>query len=79
MRLMAITLHTAAPSDADDIASLLGDSWRVTYGSFLTPDALSTVAQEWHHPDLLRRQMSNRRVGFHYPELRPMTLRADVP
>ena len=61
---MAITLHTATPSDADDIASLLGASWGATYGSFLTPDELSTVAREWHHPDRLRRQMSNTRVGF---------------
>jgi len=61
---MAITLHTATPSDADGIASLLGASWRATYGSFLTPDELSTLAEEWHHPDRLRRQMSNPGVGF---------------
>ena len=61
---MSITLHTAAPSDADDIASLLGASWAATYGSFLTPDELSAVAQEWHHPDRLRRQMSDPHVGF---------------
>jgi ribosomal protein S18 acetylase RimI-like enzyme len=61
---VAITLHTATPSDAGDIASLLGASWAATYGSFLTPDELSAVAREWHHPDRLRRQMSNPRVGF---------------
>lgn len=33
---MSITLHTATPSDADDIASLLRASWTSTYGSFLT-------------------------------------------
>lgn len=61
---MAITFHTATPSDADHIAQLLRESWEATYGSFLTPDDLSAVAQEWHHPDGLRRQMSNPRVGF---------------
>jgi hypothetical protein len=61
--LMAITLHTAMPLDAGDIASLLHASWAATYGSFLTPDELSTVAQEWHHPDRLRHQMSDPRVG----------------
>ena len=62
---MAITFHTATPSDADDIASLLRESWAATYGSFLTPDDLSAIAQEWHHPDRLRRQMSSPHVGFH--------------
>lgn len=61
---MAITLHTAALSDADDIASLLGASWADTYGSLLTPDQLSAVAREWHHPDGLRRQISDPRIGF---------------
>jgi len=61
---MAITIHTATPSDVDDIASLLGASWAATYGSFLTPDELSVIGREWHHPDRLRRQMSNPRVGF---------------
>src|SRR2546425_9583162 len=61
---MAITLHTATPSDAGDIARLLRASWAATYGSFLTPDELSAVAREWHHPDRLRRQISNPRVGF---------------
>jgi ribosomal protein S18 acetylase RimI-like enzyme len=61
---MGITLHTAMPSDADDIASLLRTSWAATYGSLLTPDELSTVAQEWHHPDRLRQQVSDPRVGF---------------
>jgi ribosomal protein S18 acetylase RimI-like enzyme len=61
---MAITVHTATPSDAEEIASLLGESWAATYGSFLTPDDLNAVAQEWHYPDRLRRQMSNPRVGF---------------
>jgi GNAT superfamily N-acetyltransferase len=61
---MSITLHTATPSDADDIAGLLSASWSATYGSFLTPDELGTVAREWHHPDRLRRQMSNPHVGF---------------
>jgi ribosomal protein S18 acetylase RimI-like enzyme len=61
---MAIPFHIATPSDADAIASLLGESWAATYGSFLTPDDLSAVAQEWHHPDRLRRQMSDPRVGF---------------
>ena len=61
---MAIMFHSATPSDADDIANLLGESWAATYGSFLTPDDLSAVAQEWHHPDRLRRQMSNSHVGF---------------
>ncbi len=61
---MTITLHAATPSDADDIASLLGASWAATYGSFLTPDELSVIGREWHHPDRLRRQMSNPRVGF---------------
>ena len=63
-RLMAITLHAATPADAADIASLLGTSWAAAYGSILTPDALSTVAQEWHHPDRLRHQMSDPRVSF---------------
>src|SRR5437867_13184487 len=61
---MSITLHTATPSDADDISSLLNASWAATYGSFLTPGELSAVARAWHHPDRLRRQMSNPRVGF---------------
>jgi ribosomal protein S18 acetylase RimI-like enzyme len=61
---MAINLQTATASDAGDIASLLSASWAATYGSLLTPDELSAVAQEWHHPDRLRRQMSNPRVGF---------------
>lgn len=61
---MTITLHTALPSDAGDIASLLRASWAATYGSFLTPDELSAVAHEWHHPDRLRHQMSNPHVGF---------------
>ncbi len=61
---MEITLHTATPSEADEIASLLGASWAATYGSFLTPDELSAVAREWHHPDRLRRQMSSPLVGF---------------
>jgi ribosomal protein S18 acetylase RimI-like enzyme len=61
---MAITLHTATPSDADDIAGLLRASWAATYGSLLTPDELSAVAREWHHPDRLRQQMSNPRFGF---------------
>src|SRR2546427_13304700 len=61
---MAITLHAATPSDADEIASLLGASWAATYGSFLTSDELSAVAREWQHPDHLRRQMSNPRVGL---------------
>lgn len=63
-RFMAITLHTALPSDAGEIASLLRASWAATYGSFLTPDALRTIAGEWHHPDRLRDQMSDPRVGF---------------
>jgi len=61
---MAITLQTATPSDAGDIASLLSAAWAATYGSFLTPDALSAVAREWHHPEGLRRQISNPGVGF---------------
>jgi len=61
---MAISLHTATPSDADEIASFLDASWAATYGSFLTPDELSVIGREWHHPDRLRRQMSDPRVGF---------------
>lgn len=61
---MAIALQTATPLDAGDIASLLRAAWAATYGSLLTADALSAVAQEWHHPDGLRRQMSHPRVGF---------------
>jgi len=61
---MAITLQTATPSDAGDIASFLSAAWAVAYGSLLTPDALSAVARAWHHPDGLRRQMSDPRVAF---------------
>ena len=61
---MAITFSTATPSDADAIAGLLATSWTATYGSYLTPDDLSAVAQEWHHPDRLRRQMSDPRFEF---------------
>lgn len=61
---MAITLHTATPSDADDIASLLAVSWRAAYGAILTPDELAIVAREWHHPDRLRLQISNPLVRF---------------
>ncbi|HEX6252212.1 MAG TPA: GNAT family N-acetyltransferase [Gemmatimonadaceae bacterium] len=62
--LMAIILRTATPSDADDIASLLAVSWRAAYGSILTPDELAIVARDWHHPDRLRRQMSDPLVRF---------------
>lgn len=61
---MAISLQTAMPSDAGDIASLLRASWAATYGSILTPEELSTLAHAWHHPDRLRRQLSNPRVEF---------------
>lgn len=61
---MPITLQTATSSDADDIASLLSAAWAATYGSFLTHDQLSAIAREWHHPDRLRRQISDPRVGF---------------
>jgi ribosomal protein S18 acetylase RimI-like enzyme len=61
---MTITLQTATPSDAADIASLLSAVWAATYGSFLTPDELSAIARELHHPDGLRRQMSDPGVGF---------------
>jgi GNAT superfamily N-acetyltransferase len=62
---MAITFDTATAADAADIASLLRTSWAATYGSFLGPDVLNAVAQEWHHPDGLRRQMSDPRIAFH--------------
>ena len=61
---MAISLHAATPADAGDIACLLRASWASTYGSLLTPDELSSVAQQWHHPDRLRDEVSNPRVRF---------------
>lgn len=61
---MAISLHAATPADAGDIAGLLRASWAATYGSLLTPDELSSVAQQWHHPDRLRDEVSNPRVRF---------------
>jgi ribosomal protein S18 acetylase RimI-like enzyme len=61
---MVTTLSNATIADADDVASLLRASWAATYGSFLTADELNTVAREWHHPDLLRRQISDSDFTF---------------
>jgi ribosomal protein S18 acetylase RimI-like enzyme len=68
---MRTTLSHATISDADDIASCLRASWAATYGSFLSADELNTVAREWHHPDFLRRQISD--PGFTFLSARAET------
>ena len=61
---LSIKIVGATAADANDIAGLLRASWAATYGSFLTPDDLSTVSREWHHPDIVRRQISDPNVLF---------------
>jgi ribosomal protein S18 acetylase RimI-like enzyme len=56
---MAIFISRADPIDADAIAALLHTCWIDTYGSFLPPDTLDTIASEWHSPHLLRDQIAD--------------------
>jgi ribosomal protein S18 acetylase RimI-like enzyme len=61
---MSIAISSAVLADADAIAALLEQCWAATYSSFLSTRALQEVAQQWHHPDILRRQIINPRVVF---------------
>jgi ribosomal protein S18 acetylase RimI-like enzyme len=61
---MAINIASAALADADAIAALLKECWAATYSSFLSPRTLQDVARQWHHPDILRRQIMDPDVAF---------------
>lgn len=61
---MTTAISTATVADADAIAILLRDCWHATYSSFLSAETLAAIAQEWHHPDILRRQIANPKVAF---------------
>ena len=61
---MAITISRASLSDADAIAEFLHTCWDDTYGSFLSAETLSTIASEWHSPELLRGQITDPRIVF---------------
>ena len=61
---MVTAISAAAPVDAESIATLLRTCWGATYSSYLSADALATIDHEWHHPDVLRRQIANPRVAF---------------
>jgi ribosomal protein S18 acetylase RimI-like enzyme len=61
---MSITLSPAVLTDADAIAALLKECWAATYSSFLSTRTLEDLAQQWHHPDILRRQITNPKVAF---------------
>ena len=61
---MAVTISAASPADAAAIATLLRICWSGTYGSFLSEATLATIAREWHHPDILTRQIANPKVAF---------------
>ncbi|MGH7613989.1 MAG: GNAT family N-acetyltransferase [Gemmatimonadales bacterium] len=58
-----ILVFTSA-TDAGAIATLLRACWAATYDSFLSEDTLAMIALEWHHPDVLRRQIANPKVVF---------------
>jgi ribosomal protein S18 acetylase RimI-like enzyme len=71
---MAIVISRASPADADAIAALLHTCWADTYGSFLSADALNTIATEWHSPDVLRRQIGDPRTLFLVARPDPLTI-----
>ena len=61
---MSNTITRATVHDAQSVASLLRACWAEAYGGLLSPEALALIAQEWHHPDLLCRQITNPRAFF---------------
>lgn len=52
-----ITIAEAAVGDIPLIRRVLATTWRATYRSFLSDDAIDQVTSQWHSPEVLRREI----------------------
>lgn len=59
-----MVISSALPEDSAAVARLLRESWRDTYGTYLTEETLAEVAGSWHTPQRLLGEIGAAHILF---------------
>lgn len=59
-----VSIERANVEDVPEIKQVLSETWRATYGSFLSQATINTVTSVWHSPDRLAAEIQNPRIFF---------------
>jgi ribosomal protein S18 acetylase RimI-like enzyme len=63
-RYSMVSIERANLEDVPEIKQVLSETWRATYGSFLSQATINTVTSVWHSPDQLAAEIQNPRIFF---------------
>ena len=59
-----VSIERANVEDAPEIKQVLSETWRATYGPFLSQATINTVTSVWHSLDRLAAEIQNPRIFF---------------
>lgn len=59
-----VSIERATVEDVPEIKQVLSETWRATYGPFLSQATINTVTSVWHGLDRLAAEIQNPRIFF---------------
>lgn len=59
-----VNIERATIEDVPEIKRVLSETWKATYGPWLSEETITTVTSVWHNPDQLALEIQNPNIFF---------------